>query len=101
MAYRARKQAQLAKNNCTEAKTELKQAAEHFKKGFGFAIGGLKALPAVVRAKREERKEARLRKERDEAFRKRELWEKKAKEAKEMAPEVPDKDGEEEAAAAE
>jgi len=76
----------------------MREAASHFKKGFSSAIGGLRALPAVVKARREEAREKRALKEKEQALKKKELWEKKAKEAEENAPDVPAKDGEDEAA---
>lgn len=93
--YRAKKQAQQAKKDCNVAKTEFKEAASHFGKGMKCAFEGIRLLPSLIRVRREEVREMKLRKQKEEAIKKRELWEKKAREAEENAPPVPEKEGDE------
>ncbi|KAK9420634.1 hypothetical protein SUNI508_00725 [Seiridium unicorne] len=55
-AYRAKKQATLARHNYNETKAHFKESASHFKLGVKGLISVVRAIPHLIGEKREERR---------------------------------------------
>ena len=84
-AYRARRQATNARKDVQAAKAYFRESANQLKLGVGCSIRAMKAIPAVVREKREERRERAEVRKREKAAEKKREWEEKAKKDEEGA----------------
>jgi len=80
-AYRARRQATAARADWASAKEHTGQVKTHFWQAIKSAIGGVKAIPAVLRERRESQRQLEDVKKRERAAVQKKKWDEKAKKA--------------------
>ena len=88
-AYRARRQATNARKDVQAAKAYFRESATQLKLGVKCSVRAMRAIPAVVREKREGRREKAEVKKREKAAEKKRKWEEKVKRDEEGEGETP------------